>query len=345
MIKKIFKFLVFIAFIVGAYLAFVYYQHFVKPAVNTNGEEVILYIKPGADINSVAMTLDSLGLIGQTGNFKWLADLKNFKGRNIVSGKYVIRDGLTTNALINHLRAGNGKQAVKITINLERDLRQISGTLAKNLMIDSAAINNWLTNDEHIRQLGFGRETIIALFIPETYYLDWDVSVDQLMTRMKKEYDKFWNEDRVSKLPATGLSRQEVSTLASIVYWETKIPEDMRTVAGVYINRLEKGIPLQADPTLIFALGDYTIKRVLDKDKELDSPYNTYRFTGLPPGPILIPPIACIDAVLNFGRHEYYFFVAHEDLSGRTYFSKTYAEHLKYARRYQQALNKRRVYR
>lgn len=345
MLKKFLKFLVFLIIIAGAYLAYLYYQHFVKAAVNTDGKEVILYIKPGADIDLVTQSLDSLELIKQSSSFKWLADLKNYKGRNIVSGKYIIRDQLTINELINHLRAGNGKQAVKITINLERDLQQVSATLSRGLMLDSAAINDWLTRDENIERLGFDRETIIALFIPNTYYLDWDVTADQLMARMKREYDKFWNPQRTEKLMDTGLNRQEVSTLASIVYWETKIPEDMRKVAGVYINRMEKGIPLQADPTLIFALGDYSVKRVLDKDKALNSPYNTYLNTGLPPGPILIPPISCIDAVLNFSRHDYYYFVAHEDLSGKTHFSRTYSEHLRYARRYQQALNRRKVYR
>jgi len=345
MFKKAIKFLFFLLLIVGGYLSYLYYNNFVKPNVTVVEEPVFLHIEPASNINAVVRNLNELNVISDIESFKWLAELKNYRGKNIVAGKYELRDGFSNNQLINHLRAGNGKQAVSITINLERDLRQISGTLAENLYIDSLEIHNWLQNVESIEALGFDRENVISLFIPNTYYVDWDISAAELMKRMKKEYDKFWNTDRSAKLVRTGLSKKEVSTLASIVYWETKIPQDMRTIAGVYINRLEKGIPLQADPTLIFAIGDYSIKRVLDKDKKLDSPYNTYLNNGLPPGPILIPPIACIDAVLNFGHHNYYYFVAKEDLSGGTYFSKTYKEHLRYARRYQQALNRRRVYR
>ncbi len=345
MLKKLFKFLFFIGFIAAAIAGYFYYQNFVKPNVDTNGKEAILFIEPGSDADAVARNLANLNVLNDKESFKWLAEIKNFQGRNIVAGKYLIKDGLTNNGLINHLRAGNGKQAVKVTINLERDLQQISGTLAQNLMIDSVSIYNWLTNTDKISSVGFDQQNVIAMFIPNTYYLDWDISVDALMLRMKKEYSKFWNSERLAKLERTGLNKAAVSTLASIVYWETKLPEDMRTIAGVYINRLNTGIPLQADPTLIFGIGDYTIKRVLNKDKELNSPYNTYKFKGLPQGPILIPPINCIDAVLDFGHHDFYYFVAKEDLSGKTYFSRSYSEHLIYARRYQNALNRRRVYR
>lgn len=345
MIKKLFKFLVFLGFIAVAVAGYFYYQNFLKPNVETNGEETFLFIEPDATAETVIRNLRGLNVLSDPQSFRRLAEIKNYRGRNVVAGKYLIKDGLTNNDLINHLRAGNGKQAIKITINLERDLKQISSTLAKNLMIDSASVYDWLTNQGKISSIGFNKSDVIALFIPNTYYVDWDISTEQLMRRMKKEYDKFWNPERMAKLEITGLNKSEVSTLASIVYWETKIPEDMRTVAGVYINRLKKGIPLQADPTLIFAMGDYSVKRVLDKDKELNSPYNTYKFNGLPPGPILIPPISCIDAVLDFGHHDFYYFVAKEDLSGRTYFSRTYDEHLIYARRYQQALNRRKVYR
>jgi len=345
MIKKIFKFLFFIGFLAAIVAGYFYYQNFVNPNVTLNEEEVILFIKPGSDTKAVASELEKLKALEDSESFKWLAEIKNYKGRNIVAGKYIIKDGITNNELINHLRAGNGKKAVKITINLERDLKQISGTLAKNLMLDSVTIYSWLSDSQKISSIGYSPETVIAMFIPNTYYLDWDISVDELMNRMKKEHEKFWNESRTTKLTRTGLNQAEVSTLASIVYWETKIPQDMQTIAGVYINRLNKGIPLQADPTLIFGMGDYSIKRVLNKDKEFNSPYNTYKFNGLPPGPILIPPISCIDAVLDFGHHDFYYFVAKEDLSGGTYFSRTYSEHLTYARRYQNALNRRRVYR
>lgn len=345
MVKKFFRFLFFVGLIATAVIGFIYYQNFVSPIVSTNGKDVAIYIRPGENVDAVASSLVRAGALNDEVAFKRLAELKNYRGRNIVAGKYMIKDGFTNNQLINHLRAGNGKEAVKVTINLERDLKQISGTLAENLMLDSLTIYRWLTDQKKLSTVGYSSETVISMFIPNTYFLDWDISADQLMNRMKKENDKFWNSERTNKLKRTGLSKTEVSTLASIVYWETKIPEDMRTVAGVYMNRLDVGMPLQADPTLIFALGDYSVKRVLNKDKELDSPYNTYKYTGLPPGPILIPPVNCIDAVLDFGHHDFYYFVAKEDLSGETYFSRTHEEHINYARRYQNALNKRKVYR
>lgn len=345
MIKKFIRFLFFVGLTATAVVGFLYYQNFVKPIVSTNGEDVVLYIKPGENVDAVAVSLIKTGVLDDESSFKRLADIKNYRGKNIVAGKYVIKDGFTNNQLINHLRAGNGKEAVKVIIHLERDLKQLSGKLAENLLLDSASIYNWLSNPQKLASIGYKPETVIALFIPNTYYLDWDISVDRLMNRMKKEYDKFWNESRIAKLSRSGLSKTEVATLASIVYWETKIPEDMRTIAGVYMNRLQVGMPLQADPTLIFALGDYSINRVLNKDKELNSPYNTYKYNGLPPGPILIPPVNCIDAVLDFGNHDFYYFVAKEDLSGETYFSRTLEEHVIFARRYQNALDRRRVYR
>ena len=180
---------------------------------------------------------------------------------------------------------------------------------------------------------------------PNTYFVNFDISVDDLMKRMAKEYKNFWNADRKSKLKASGLSQSEATTLASIVFSETNSKKDIPTIAGVYMNRLRIGMPLQADPTLIFAMGDYSIRRVLNKHKKIDSPYNTYKNKGLPPGPIIIPPIRYIDAVLNYEKHDYLYFVAKEDFSGDSYFAKNYAQHLIYARRYQKALNRRGVYR
>ena len=345
MLKKIFRFLFSLGLLVGGMVFYLYYMHFVKANIVSADEETALFIRPDATAATVQASLENLGILDNPDAFSFLAGIKNYKGKNIVAGKYLLRNDMTNNELINHLRAGNGKQAISVTINLERDLRQISGTLAKDIMIDSATVFNWLASESNAQSLGFNKATVIAMFIPNTYFVDWDIPVEQLMKRMKSEYDRFWNSDRLAKLKNTGLTQQEVATLASIVYWETKIPQDMRTVAGVYINRLRKGIALQADPTLIFALGDYSIKRVLNKDKELASPYNTYKYAGLPPGPILIPPVNCIDAVLEFGHHDFYYFVAMEDLSGGTYFSRTYQEHLRYAAKYQRALNRRRVFR
>jgi UPF0755 protein len=180
------------------------------------------------------------------------------------------------------------------------------------------------------------------MFLPNTYNFLWNTDPVQFLDRMKKEYDAFWNDNRLQRLKAIGLDRFEVVTLASIVQEETFKSDEMPRVAGAYMNRLKKGIKLQADPTVIYALGDYTIKRVLHRHLTVNSPYNTYKYAGLPPGPIRIPSIQAIDACLNFEKHEYLYFCAKEDFSGYHNFARTYGEHLVNARKYQRELNRQR---
>lgn len=346
--KSLFRVLLVLALLflaIGGYLGSIYYNNFVAINIDTGGKETYLYIPKNASTDEVVKLLSELQVFKDSASFAWLAEQKNYRGKNIVPGKYQIEDQQSNNELINHLRAGNGRLDAAITFNQVRDLQQLSAAISKEIELDSTEVYSWLTNKDSIAQFGLNENTIIALFIPNTYYVDWDVSAPQLMRRFFKEYKAFWNEERRALLKKINLSREEVMTMASIVYWETKIPKDMKTIAGVYMNRIRIGIPLQADPTLIFAAGDYSIRRVLDVHKEIDSPYNTYKYRGLPPGPIIIPPIICIDAVLNYEKHNYLYFVAKEDLSGESYFSSNYSQHLVYARRYQNALNKRKVYR
>ncbi len=321
-----------------------YYKNFVAPNVNTNGEEVFLYIHPSYNLDSVYKELQRLDVLENPSGFKSLAKTKKLTDSNILPGKYQIKDGMSTNSLINHLRAGNGKMEVKLRFGNPRNVEQLSGALAKEIRPDSIDILNWLKNPDSLNKYGFNSFTIPAFFIPNTYFVNWEISTPKLMKRLAWEYKRFWNEERKLKAQKMGLSQSEVSTMASIVYWETKKKKDMPIIAGVYVNRIKQGMPLQADPTLIFALNDYSIRRVLNTHKEIDSPYNTYKFRGLPPGPILIPPIVYIDAVLNYSKHDYLYFVAKEDFSGYSYFAKTYRQHLVYARKFQNELNRRRVY-
>lgn len=330
---------------VAAFVGSIYYKNFIAINIDTKGKDTYLYIYPNSDTKDVLHTLDSLGVVLDMSTLEWVAEKKNYKGSNVVSGKYKIDKTMTNNGLINHLRAGNGRLDVTVMFNQLWYLEELAGALTKNIMADSAEVYAWLTNDAKIGKYGFNKNTIISMFIPNTYHLYWDTDTEELMARMAKEYKAFWNEERTAKLKACGLSQSEATTLASIVFWETKIPEDKKTIAGVYMNRLRIGMPLQADPTLLYALKDKSIKRVLNVHKEVDSPYNTYKYRGLPPGPILIPPISYIDAVLNYNKHDYLYFVAKEDLSGESYFSKTYNQHLIYARRYQQALSRQGIYR
>ena len=187
---------------------------------------------------------------------------------------------------------------------------------------------------------GFKPEEMIGMFIPNTYEVWWNITPEGLTERMKKEYDNFWNEERVAKLARTRLTQKEVTTLASIICEETRMTDEMPTMAGVYINRLRRGMLLQADPTVKFAIGDFTIRRVLNRHLEVDSPYNTYKYAGLPPSPICMPSIKGIDAVLNYKESNYLYFCAKEDFSGYHNFARTLSEHNQNARRYANALNR-----
>ena len=334
-----------ILLIVGAIGGSYYYENFIVKNVSLNDDSTYLFIPKGSTQETVLNQIDSLQLVEDMSTLRWLADKKNYRGQNVVPGKYKIENQWTNNRLINHLRAGNGRLDAKVSFNNVRTLKQLSGAITKDILLDSTEVYAWLTNEKNIKNYGFNKYTIVSMFIPNTYHVDFDISVDNLMKRMAKEYKAFWNAERLAKLKQIGLSQSEATTLASIVYSETNSKKDMPTIAGVYMNRIRIGMPLQADPTLIFALDDYSIRRVLNKHKKIDSPYNTYKYKGLPPGPILIPPITYIDAVLDYEKHNYLYFVAKEDFSGDSYFAKNYAQHLIYARRYQKALNQRRVYR
>jgi UPF0755 protein len=225
-----------------------------------------------------------------------------------------------------------------------RDVEKLASIISKQIEPDSMALLTAFNDNKRIEEFGFNKENVLSLFIPNTYEVYWNISSEGVMARMKREYDRFWTENRLNKLKDIGLTREEAIVVASIVNEETVKTDEMPRVAGVYINRANKGMKLDADPTLKFAVGDFTLKRVLDKHKEIDSPYNTYKNTGLPPGPICVPSIAAIDAVLNYEKHDYFYFCAKDDFSGYHAFSKTLAQHNKYAASYHAALNKAKIY-
>ena len=226
-----------------------------------------------------------------------------------------------------------------------QDIEQLQPIESSKIGLTKEEFLAQLNNPEVQKKFGLNSHTIRSLFIPNTYNVYWDISSDELIKRMAKEYKSFWNPERIAKSKKIGLTQSEVSTLASIVYTETNKMDDANIIAGVYMNRIKRGIPLQADPTLIFAKGDFTIKRVLNEDKLVDSPYNTYKYAGLPPGPIYVSPIPYLDAVLNYKKHDYIYFCAKEDFSGYSNFAKTLSQHNVNARKYQEALRKRNIYR
>ncbi len=306
-------------------------------------ETQYLYIEEDDTVEKIILKLNDNGLPSEK-IFRMLAQRMNYNDNQIKTGKYEIKPNTTMIHLIRILRTGQ-QTPLNITFNNIRTKENLVGRLSNQLMIDSISLLNALNNKETIEKLGFDSTTIVAMFIPNTYEVYWDISVDGLMQRMKKEYDRFWNETRLAQAKALELTPIEVSTLASIVEEEATYADEYPIVAGLYLNRLKKGMRLEADPTVKFAVGDFTLRRILYRHLEAESPYNTYKVEGLPPGPIRMPSIKAIDATLQPQSHNYLFMCAKDDLSGRHNFAKTHAEHSRNAARYQRALNKMGIYR
>ncbi len=276
--------------------------------------------------------VERLGVVNFVGKLKKL-------DRNPKAGHYILPKGATPLSIVNMLRSG-AQKPIRLTFNNIRTLEDLSGRLAEQVEADSLSLLGHLKEPATAAKYNIEPEEVIGLFIPNTYEIWWNTSPEALTDRMAKEWEKFWNKERTTKLSRTKLSRMEVITLASIVYEETKNVGEMPKIAGVYINRLRRGMPLQACPTAKYAVGDFSIKRVLHKHTQTPSPYNTYLHRGLPPGPICTPSIAAIDAVLNYADHNYLYFCAKEDFSGRHNFSTNLSQHNAYSRRYSEALRR-----
>lgn len=303
----------------------------------------IVYIPTGATYNQVMDTLQLRLTIKNKDVFDWLAHKKRYP-EMIRPGRYLIDRDLSYNALINRLRSGK-QSPVHITFSNVRTLGQIAGKIGKQIEPDSSKIITFLNDDKNYFADGFTRENIISIFIPNTYEIYWSTDPKGLYNRMLKEYKSFWNSQRLAKAKDEDLEPEEVAILASIIDDEVVRKDEKPRIAGVYLNRLKRGIPLQACPTIKFAMNDFTITRVLKKYLVIESPYNTYLHSGFPPGPIGCPTIEGIDAVLNAEKHDYLFFAAKADFSGYHNFSRTLSEHNHYAALYQKELNKRRIFR
>ena len=257
----------------------------------------------------------------------------------------MLRSGMNNQTLLSMFSSGL-QHPVQVRFHGLRDKKTFSARVGMQLSLDSAQLFDYLSNDSVALRYGFSPEAFSLLFIPNTYEMYWTTSVEEFTARMHKEYARFWDkENRRAKADSLGLTPQEVGILASIVQAETTYVSEMPRIAGVYLNRLARNIALYADPTLIYAWKDFGIRRVLDKHKDIDSPYNTYRYKGLPPGPIGFPEIQSILAVLDAETHNYLYFCARDDFSGRHVFSRTLSAHNKQARRYQRALNRSGIYR
>jgi UPF0755 protein len=286
--------------------------------------------------------LEAGGIVVSMKSFRWVAEKKGYPS-GVKPGRYKITDGMSNNDLVNMLRSGR-QDPVMVVFNNVRTLGELAGKAARYLESDSTDFASFLTQPELPVRYGFDDHDFTTMFIPNTYEFYWTDRPEVFVNRMQQEYQKFWKGERDRKAGKIGMSRAEVVTLASIVDEETLFDDENRRVAGLYLNRLEKGIPLQADPTLKFALGDFERQRILNEDKKIDSPYNTYKFRGLPPGPISIPSVSAIESVLDYEKHRYLYMCARSDFSGYHAFARTLSEHNRNAREYQRELNKRRIY-
>jgi UPF0755 protein len=301
-------------------------------------EPATVYVEEGTDFPTLLAQLQSAAQLKDKLLFDRLARQMKYP-ENIKSGRYEIRPGMSYLEIIRMLRSGR-QTPCKLTFNNIRLKTDLAERIGQQMMFSPADLLSRLNDPAVARSFGLDTETILTLFIPNTYEIYWNTPVDRFLERMKKEHDRFWTAERLSKARALHLSPAEVGILASIVEEETAARQEYPIVAGLYINRLKKNMLLQADPTVKFAVGDVTLKRILNAHLRIDSPYNTYRHLGLPPGPIRIPSIPALDGVLNYNKHNYLYMCAKEDFSGTHNFAVTLGEHNRNAERYRNALNR-----
>ena len=334
-------------FLMAGLLALTFFIYFVYILFAPNifprsDEKAFLCIPDSSNFDSVVILLDKEAKVWNTTAFKQVAGLLRY-GVKIRPGKYELKKGMNNFQLVRILRSGR-QTPVQLSFNNIRTKEQLAKRLSEQIMADSASIIKLLNDSAYLSAFQLNPYTSVSLFIPNTYEVFWNLNAKQLFERMNKEYTKFWTPERKAKADSIPLTLSEVSTLASIVEEETNNAADRPMVAGLYINRYKTGMPLQADPTVKFALGDFSIKRILFGHLRTISPYNTYKNIGLPPGPIRVATPKAIDAVLNFTHHNYIYMCASETLNGVHKFAVSWEEHSANAARYQQELNARKIF-
>ncbi len=321
----------------GIFYYFLFYPQF------RSSEPIYVYVDRDDTADSIYNKVLMQGKAANMSGFRLLSTYRKLE-KHIHTGRYVIRPGDNVYQVFSRFYRGS-QAPVNVTIGHVRTLGQLAHNVGKQLMIDSTEIAERLNNSDFHREIGLTPETVICLFVPDTYQFYWNVSVDDFLARMQKEHQKYWNDDRRAKATSMAMTPEEICTLASIVDEETNNSEEKPTVAGLYINRLHQNMLLQADPTVKFALQNFTLRRILDEHLAVDSPYNTYKYKGLPPGPIRIASKRGIESVLDYVKHDYIYMCAKEDFSGTHRFAATYDEHIKNAQKYRQALNARNIFR
>lgn len=322
-------------------MAAVAYYYLLAPQFQPD-KKVYVYIDRDDNLDSVLTKVRHTGQARQIRGMYWLAQYRDY-ARQIRTGRYAIQPGENVYHVFSRLYRGY-QEPLNITIGNPRTIDRIARSAGNRLMLDSAEVANLLADSAFVHSLGYTAPTLPCLFVPDTYEVYWDITAHDFLLRMQKEHKRFWNEERLGKAQAAGLTPHEVCTLASIVEEETNNAAEQPMVAGLYLNRLRRGMLLQADPTVKFAVGDFGLRRITHAHLKTASPYNTYLHAGLPPGPIRVASPQGIDAVLNYARHSYLYMCAKEDFSGTHNFATTLAEHARNARRYQQALNRRKIF-
>jgi len=338
-LKKPIKWVGFIALAIFIYFAAIFFIPNIFPRTD---EKAFLCIPDSSSFNDVTTLLSKEAKVLNMSSFKQVAGFLHY-GSKIRSGRYALKSGMNNFQLIRMLRSGR-QTPVRLTFNNIRTKEQLASRLSTQLMADSTSILKLLNDTAFLSKYQLNPYTSISLFIPNTYEVFWNLNAKELFKRMDKEYASFWTEERKAKAAAIPLTPTQVITMASIVEEETNNKHDRPMVAGLYLNRLKAGMPLQADPTIKFAVGDFTIKRVLFGHLRTVSPYNTYKNLGLPPGPIRVATPEGIDAVLNYTHHKYIYMCASETLNGEHKFAATWAEHQVNANKYRKELNKRQIF-
>lgn len=330
--------LLLILLIAGVYA----YNKLFSPAFDIE-ETVYIYIDEKKDYNELLLQLQTTARIKDLQSFKTLAGSTSYPDK-MRTGRFAFHPKTNLRQALAILT--NGIQTpIRLTFNNIRLKEDFAQRMGEELMLNGDSLLTRLKDESFCKQYGLDTATILSMFIPNTYEIYWNISLDKFVQRMKSEYDRFWTDERLRKAASIPLSPVQASILASIVEEETAVRSEYATVAGLYINRLKKGMLLQADPTVKYAVGDFSLRRILYKHLAVDSPYNTYLYGGLPPGPIRMPSIRGIEAVLNYERHNYLYMTAKEDFSGKHNFATNLTQHNKNAERYRQALNARGIFR
>ena len=339
MMKKALWIILVVAVVLAGAAAFVLGRYYIDNKKPNFTEEYVLYVRPETTLGQIADSLQvRAGMIRPKSLERAFREVD--AASKVKPGRYVIDSTATSIYVARMLVFGWQTPQNLVLSGTMRNKGRIAKKISTQMMVDSASVAQALDSAEFLKGYGFTPENVFAMILPDTYQMYWTASVEDIFDRLKKEYDAFWTEDRLAKAKAQGLSKMQVSIMASIVSGETLKEFEYPVIAGVYLNRYKKKMKLQADPTIAFCF-DYTLDRILKKHLTVDSPYNTYKHVGLPPAPINVPPKACLDAVLNPDKHGYIFFCASPSFDGTHRFAVTYSEHLKNAREFQRALTAR----